>query len=71
MLAKVYTDNILIAEFATSNITQAKRKASKLCNNYNNVIDTLLIDIGNWHTARFVRINKKSPDNMIVRGKWK
>jgi len=69
MLAKVFTGNILIAEFTIANITQAKRTASKLCNNYYNATDTLLIDIGNWHTSRFVRINKKSPDNKIVRGK--
>lgn len=71
MLARIYTGNIMLGEFNVKNITQAKRTASKLCNNYYNITDTLLIDIGNWHTARFLRINKKSPDNKIVRGKWK
>ena len=52
------------------NITELKRKASKISNAYYNVFDHLYIaqdDI----LVHLMRTNKKAPDNTIKRGEWR
>ena len=49
-----------------------KMLASKIANQYCNAIDEMFV-VGDsiLQTLRFIRINKKCPNNTIVYGQWK
>lgn len=53
--------------------SQIKRLASRKANKNYNIIDTLyIIDFpGVDHPLTCTRINRKAPNNTIIRGKWK
>lgn len=70
---KVYSDDILVGNISANNMTELKRKASTLCNRYCRAIDTMILHRVNDEEVdgiKFLRINKLSPNNEIVRGKW-
>lgn len=70
---KVYSGEVLRGHIYGNSMTEIKQKASKLCNNYHHAIDEIKLHRYNHAEdgiVTFVRINKKSPDNTIVRGKW-
>ena len=73
-IGEVHSGGKFIGMVSAVNIINLKRKASQLCNSYYNVIDTIEVNmyedddvIG---TARFTRINIKTPNDEIKRGKW-
>lgn len=52
-------------------ITEIKRKASRIANNYWNVVDRMEVtDEQNGITMMFYRNNRKTPNNMIEYGTW-
>ncbi len=71
---KVYSGGIVVADITGKNATELKRKASRICNNYDNYIDGLVVHVYNdtemVDGITFARVNKKSPNNEIIRGKW-
>lgn len=71
---KLYAGSVFLGVVSADTLTGIKRIASKKCNNHYAVIDNLFLFRINNSESRCVtlsRINKKSPDNRIVRGKWK
>ena len=69
----VYSGGVLRGFIYGNSMTEIKRKASKLCNSYYHVIDEIKLHRCNNTengVITFTRMNKKSPDNCIVRGKW-
>ena len=73
-IGEVYSNNQYVGMVAGVSIINLKRKASQLCNQYYNVIDTMKIRIFEDDDViggiSFTRINKKSPNNEIRRGQW-
>lgn len=52
-------------------ITEIKCKASRIANNYWNVVDRMEVtDEQNGITMMFYRNNRKTPNNMIEYGTW-
>lgn len=52
-------------------IAEIKRKASRIANNYWNVVDRMEVtDEQNGITMMFYRNNRKTPNNMIEYGTW-
>lgn len=52
-------------------MTEIKRKASRIANNYWNVVDRMEVtDEQNGITMMFYRNNRKTPNNMIEYGTW-
>lgn len=52
-------------------MTEIKRKASRIANNYWNVVDRMEVtDEQSGNVLTFMRRNRKSPNNMIVYGTW-
>ena len=73
-IGDVYSGGKNIGSISGMSIINLKRKASQLCNQYYNVIDEMKIRIYDDDNVvggvSFLRINKKSPNNEIKRGKW-
>ena len=71
---KVYSGGTLRGFVRGNSMTEVKRQASMLCNRYYHAIDEMELhryknkEDGN---IMFTRLNKKSPDNSIIRGKWR
>jgi len=72
---KVFSGGKIVADITGKNITELKRKASRICNNYYNVVDGLVLRRYNDQEIiggiTFTRVNKISPNNEIKRGKWR
>lgn len=52
-------------------VSELFRKASRIANNYYNVIDKIIIFDSVGIPCEFTRINHKYPNNTIKRGKWR
>lgn len=71
---KLYAGNLYLGIVAADTLPGLKRKASKKCNDHYAVMDNLFLYRINDQERKCVtlsRINKKSPNNRIVRGIWK
>lgn len=72
--AKVYAGDIYLGKVSANSFPVLKRLASRKCNNYFKAIDTMTVYRVNDEDAeneiRFTRINRKAPNNTIVRGCW-
>lgn len=71
---KLYAGSSFLGVISSDTLTGLKRTASKKCNNHYAVMDNLFLFRINDREDQCVtlsRINKKSPDNRIVRGIWK
>lgn len=52
-------------------MTEIKRKASRIANDYWNMVDRMEVtDEQSGNVLTFMRRNRKSPNNMIVYGTW-
>lgn len=71
---KVYSGSVFLGYIIKNNIADLKRNASRLCNEYNNVVDEMHVRVSEDSkivgAIYFTRINKKSPNNEIKRGTW-
>lgn len=72
--AKVYAGDLYIGKVSANSFSALKRLASKKCNNYFKAIDTMAVYRANAEDTeaeiRFTRINRKAPNNTVVRGCW-
>ena len=72
--AKVYAGGIYVGKVSANSFPTLKRLASGKCNNYFQVIDTMAVyranDEDTEKEIRFTRINRKAPNNTVVRGCW-
>ena len=48
-----------------------KMLASKIANQYCNSIDEMFVTSNEFKHIKYIRINKKCPNNTIVYGQWK
>lgn len=73
--AKVYAGGIYIGKISANSFPAIKRLASGKCNDYHQAIDTMIVyranDEDTDQEIRFTRLNRKAPNNTIVRGCWK
>ena len=65
----MFTAEIYGQTITADSMTALKRKASRIANNYFNPIDTMKVSREGLEVT-FHRINKKCPNNTIVRGQW-
>lgn len=72
--AKVYAGGIYVGKVSANSFPILKRLASRKCNNYFRAVDTMSVyranDEDTEKEIRFTRINRKAPNNTIVRGCW-
>ena len=71
---KVYSGDILLGNICADSITSLKRKASRKCNGYFQEFDTMVLHRANnkeVNNLTLVRVNRKSPNNTIIKGQWK
>ncbi|MBQ8806504.1 MAG: hypothetical protein IJZ68_08625 [Bacteroidaceae bacterium] len=70
----LYAGDVYLGLISANTMPAMKREASRLCNQHFAAIDKLVLirannqDLENHVT--YQRINKKAPDNTIIRGKW-
>ena len=73
-ICKVYSGSKFLQELRGSSLPDLKRRATVLCDEHYNITDELRVSEVEseciLHSCKFTRINKKYPDNIIVRGKW-
>lgn len=67
---KVYHDDCFIDDAYAKTLAEAKRKASKMCNNWFGRFDKFVICGGEFDGITFYRENKVTPWNEIKRGTW-
>lgn len=73
-VAKVYSGDKFVGVIHEETYKDCIRKATKLCNDHYNSVDRMYL--GYYDGDDFIgeiylfRINKKFPNNTIVRGKW-
>lgn len=58
-------------EITGKTIAEIKRKASTIANRNNNAIDEMIVEFENLKEGKFMRFNRKFPDNSIIRGQWR
>ena len=72
--AKVYTGDIYLGKVSANSFPVLKRLASRKCNNHHHAVDTMAVcranDEDTEKEIRFTRINRKAPNNTVVRGCW-
>ena len=72
--AKVYAGDIYLGKVSANSFPALKRLASRKCNNYYHTVDTMAVyranDEDTENEIRFTRINRKAPNNTVVRGCW-
>lgn len=71
--AKLYTGDKFIGKIVAKSLTALKRMASRKCNGYFQSIDTMVLHGANDKEIdglMFTRINRKIPNNTIIRGEW-
>lgn len=71
LVIKVYCGELMLGDAYARTISEAKMKASKMCNNYFNPIDRFVICGGKFDGVTFYRNNKLFPSNLVIRGEWK
>lgn len=73
--AKVYAGDIYVGKVSADTFPAIKRLASVKCNSYHQAIDTMVVyrvnDEDTDPEIRFIRLNRKAPNNTIMRGRWK
>lgn len=70
--AKVYSGGSYIETVEANTISTLKRKASLSCNHYYNSYDEMAVeDTEAGNCFMLTRINKRSPNNIIVFGSWR
>ena len=67
---RVYIGEVFIGDAYAKTITEAKQKASRMCNNYCSPIAVFEIRGGEFDGLKYHRFNKVTPWNRIYRGKW-
>lgn len=71
---KVYSGGKFITRITGKNATELKRKASRICNKYYNTVDIMIVRVCRDEEIvggiTLARMNRKSPNNELVRGKW-
>jgi len=68
----MFTAEIYGREIKAKTLKGLKCKASKIANNYWKPFDEMFVTGDDFlQTLRFIRINKKCPNNTIVYGQWK
>lgn len=74
-ICKVYSGQKFLTEIKATSIQTLKRQASTICNNYFNTLDEMKIVVAEGdcvtNSLTLMRVNRKSPDNTIIRGEWK
>ena len=72
--AKVYAGDIYLGKVSANSFPALKRLASRKCSNYYHAVDTMAVcranDEDTEKEIRFTRINRKAPNNTVVRGCW-
>ena len=68
---RVYTGGRFINDAYAKTIAEAKRKASRLCNDFYAPVDRFVICGGKFDGLEYIRINQLFPTNLIIRGEWK
>ena len=69
----VYSGDVFLGTVQADSMVALKRKASLKCNGYFNVFDTMIVHRANNKEIdglKFTRVNRKCPNNTIIRGKW-
>lgn len=56
-------------QIEANTLTGLKRKASAICNLFNNTFDEMIVET-NIGPAKFTRFNKKTPWGTISYGRW-
>lgn len=71
--AKLFSSDNFIGIIKAKSLRSLKQKASALCNNYYNSLDTMILyNVNNTSVnLKFTRINKLSANNDIHRGQWR
>jgi hypothetical protein len=69
-MEKSFKATLYGAKIEANTITDLKRKASRIANNFCKTIDEMTVTIGT-HAYKMTRINKKCPWGIIYYGKWK
>ena len=73
--AEVYAGDIYVGKISANSFPALKRLASGKCNNYFHVIDTMAVyrfnDVDTDKAIRFTRVNRKAPNNTMIRGCWR
>lgn len=71
-IAKVYSGGKYLETVEANTISTLKRKASLSCNHCYNFYDGMAVkDTETGSRFMLARINKKSPNNIIVFGSWR
>jgi len=70
---KVFSSDIFVGNVCANSMTSLKRRASTLCNRYYRAVDTMILhraDDKEVDELKFVRRNRLSPNNQVIRGIW-
>lgn len=70
---KVYAGDLFLGNVCANSMPVLKRNASRKCNGYFQAIDTMILhraDDKEIDGLTFTRINRKIPNNTIIRGEW-
>lgn len=70
---KVYSGNLFLGSICANSMSALKRNASRKCNEHFQAIDKMVLHRANDKDIKdltFTRINRKSPNNTIIRGQW-
>lgn len=72
--AKVYTDDIFLGVVSGNSLSSIKRAATRKCNRYFRMFDTFVLYRASGKEVadiKFMRVNRKCPNNTIQRGEWR
>lgn len=70
---KVYSGDLFLGNICADSMPVLKRNASRKCNGHFQAIDTMVLYRANDKEIdglTFTRVNRKSPNNTIIRGQW-
>lgn len=69
---KAYSGDAFAGHVRANSMRGLTRRASMLCNRYSKPVDKVILHqvAGKEDTLVLTRINKLSPNNTIIRGKW-
>lgn len=66
-----YTARIYERDIYANSIAGLKRQASIIANDMKQPVDKMTVFHPLYGSAKFVRVNRKSPDGVFAPGKWK
>lgn len=66
-----YTTRIYGRDIYANSMFGLKRQASIIANDMKQSVDEMTVFHPLYGSAKFVRVNRKSPDGVFVPGKWK